>query len=100
MTEVISFNQGNIFFLEHFKTAFYHQFSTVLCLGVGPHESSPSHVSMSIGVVIVLVLFRQPYRCGILSEASPSFPKDTMSQKTFWSSESSTPPAPSCGKNP
>lgn len=59
--EVIIFNQGNIFFLEDFKKAFYHQFSTVLCLGVGPQEPSPSHVSMPIGVVNVLVSFRQPY---------------------------------------
>lgn len=34
--------------------------SFVICLGLRPHEIFPSHVSMSIGIIIVMVLFRQP----------------------------------------
>lgn len=49
--------------------------------GVGPCESSPIHIGLSIGSVILQVLFRQPYRWHRPGVASLSYIKVTISQQ-------------------
>lgn len=50
---------------------------------------TPFLVGVSIGGVLPQVLFRHPYRGGIMGEASLSFRGDTISRKISWSSSSS-----------
>lgn len=64
----------------------------LLLLGVVPHEISPIFfpVSKSIGIVLGQVLFRQPYRWGIMDEVSLPFLRYKISQQFFQSSGSYT----------
>lgn len=57
-------------------------------LVVGPYEDSIFHLSMSICVVLIQVLFSQPCCCGIMAEASLSFLRDIISQQISGSSGS------------